>query len=200
MNLRFSKLSGCDLNVKYRWISLKRNSWRPQVSLNRQKIVVACIHSPWKTKRRLMKFHVIVVQLRVHSVEFLVLLRFTFLVPVIGAENTKNLPLALHAGDKFWVDSWARLSTYEHFYLLWWLSCQEKTSISKWESTCQARDIFIYLWYQESGLSYVGQGMITGRQVFLYYLSRKRLDWKQCMVGGWSVLTSIIWLEWLLNQ
>ena len=28
--------------------------------------------------------------------------------------------------------------------------------------------IYIYLWYQESGLNYVGQGMITGRQVFLY--------------------------------
>ena len=42
----------------------------------------------------------------------------------------------------------------------------------------EARDIYIYiyLWYQESGLNYVGQGMITGRQVFLYYLSRKRLD------------------------
>ena len=37
-----------------------------------------------------MKFHVVVVQLRVHSVEFLVLLRFTFPVPVVGAENTKK--------------------------------------------------------------------------------------------------------------
>ena len=54
--------------------------------------------------------------------------------------------------------------------------------------------IYIYLWYQESGLNYVGQGMITGRQVFLYYLSRKRLDWilKQCLVGEVG--------EWLLNQ
>ena len=96
----------------------------------------------------------------------------------------KNLLLAqLHAREKFWVNSWARLSIYEHFYLLWCLSCQEKTSISKWESTCEARDIYIYLWYQESGLNYVGQGMITGRQVFLYYLSRERLYWTQCMVG-----------------
>ena len=39
-----------------------------------------------------MKFHVIVVQLGVHSVEFHVLLRFTFLVPVVGAENTKKTP------------------------------------------------------------------------------------------------------------
>ena len=82
MNLRFSKLSGCDLNVKYRWISLERNSWRPQASSNRQTIVVACIRSPWKIKRWLMKFHVAVVQLGVHLVEFLVLLRFTFPVPV----------------------------------------------------------------------------------------------------------------------
>ena len=92
MNLRFSKLSGCDLNVKYRWISLERNSWRPQASSNRQTIVVACIRSPWKIKRWLMKFHVAVVQLGVHLVEFLVLLRFTFPVPVVGAENTKKSP------------------------------------------------------------------------------------------------------------
>ena len=38
-----------------------------------------------------MKFHVAVVQLGVHSVEFLVLLRFTFPVPVVGAENTKKI-------------------------------------------------------------------------------------------------------------
>ena len=37
-----------------------------------------------------MKFHVAVVQLGVHSVEFLVLLRFTFPIPVVGAENTKK--------------------------------------------------------------------------------------------------------------
>ena len=39
-----------------------------------------------------MKFHVADVQLGVHSVEFLVLLRFTFPVPVVGAENTKKSP------------------------------------------------------------------------------------------------------------
>ena len=38
-----------------------------------------------------MKFHVAVVQLGVHSVEFLVLLRFTFPIPVVGAENTKKI-------------------------------------------------------------------------------------------------------------
>ena len=113
-----------------------------------------------------MKFHVAVVQLGVHSVEFLVLLRFTFPVPVVGAENTKKSPARALRSRKILS---RLLGTSIH------LRAFLHAMMSVMSTKREARDIFI-LWYQRSGLNYVGQGMITGRQVFLYYLSRKRLD------------------------
>ena len=120
-----------------------------------------------------MKFHVVVVQLRVHSVEFLVLLRFTFLVPVVGAENTTRFTLEINfestRGHVYPVMS--IFTCYDDCHVRKKLQYQNENLLAK-----RVTYIYIYLWYQESGLNYVGQGMITGRQVFLYYLSRKRLD------------------------
>ena len=36
------------------------------------------------------------------------------------------------------------------------------------------------------------RGLITGGQFFLYYFSRKRLDWKQCMVGWCVSLNNLV--------
>ena len=148
-----------------------------------------CIHSPWKTKCRLIKFHAAVVQLRVHSVEFLVLLRFTFPVPVVGAENTKKSPARAASRSRKILSRLVGTSIHLWAFLLAMMSVMSGKKIQYQNENLLANRsawhiyIYIYLWYQESGLNYVGQGMITGRQVFLYYLSRKRLDWTQCMVG-----------------
>ena len=114
-----------------------------------------------------MKFHVAVVQLGVHSVEFLVLLRFTFPVPVVGAENTKKIYRSRFTLEKNFE------STPGHVYPLKSLfTCYDVCHVRKKlqyqnENLLAKRETFI-LWHQRSGLNYVGQGMITGRQVFLY--------------------------------
>ena len=123
-----------------------------------------------------MKFPVAVVQLGVHSVEFLVLLRFTFPIPVVGAENTKKSTARALRSRKI-LSRLLGTSIHLRAFLHAMMSVMSGKNFNiKMRIYCEARDIYIYLWYQESGLSYVGQGMITGRQVFLYYLSRKRLD------------------------
>ena len=127
---------------------------------------------------RLMKFHAAVLQLRVHSVEFLVLLRFTFPVPVVGAENKKISCSRSFTLEKNFESTRGHVYPFMSIFTCYDV-CHVRKKIQYHNENLLAKRvtyIYIYLWYQESGLNYVGQGMITGRQVFLYYLSRERLD------------------------